>query len=111
MDNENMQNKDENDLADGSGNWEPDPYHRHEQRWWNGMRWSEKVRSNSSARIDPPGVIPNPVNRDAHDGPAEPLSGVKLPLRTSSPYVPHLLLVGLILLLAACVLGLLALIN
>ena len=102
-----MANKDDN----LSGNWEPDPFHRHEERWWSGSRWSQKVKSDSELKIDPPGVIPRPVNQSSFGRPADPITGVRKPLRRVSPYVPHLLMIGFLLLVGTCMLAIFTVIG
>ncbi len=104
-----MPDKVDDDIHKNLGNWEPDPYHRHEQRWWTGKRWSEKVRSDNSTRIDPPGVIPKPISRHPLEGPASPISDARHPIRNVTPYVPHLLLIGFFLLSGICILAFIAL--
>ena len=99
-----MANKDNNP----SGNWEPDPYHRHDQRWWSGSRWSQKVKSDSEIHIDPPGVIPRPVDQSSLGTPVDPITGVRDPLPTTSPYIPHLLLLGFLLLAGTIILAIFA---
>lgn len=45
--------------------WYPDPFGRHESRWWDGTRWTEHVTSHGRQGVDPPqggGAIPT-VNR------------------------------------------------
>jgi uncharacterized protein YxjI len=45
--------------------WYPDPFGRHESRWWDGARWTEHVASHGRQAVDPPtggGHIPT-VNR------------------------------------------------
>ena len=34
--------------------WYPDPFGRHETRWWDGQRWSEHVASHGRQAVDPP---------------------------------------------------------
>ena len=34
--------------------WQPDPYGRHEARWWDGVRWTEHVLDAGIPGIDPP---------------------------------------------------------
>ena len=34
--------------------WFPDPYGRHETRWWDGTRWTEHVASHGRQAVDPP---------------------------------------------------------
>ncbi|HEY8524168.1 MAG TPA: phospholipid scramblase-related protein [Acidimicrobiales bacterium] len=34
--------------------WYPDPFGRHETRWWDGTRWTEHVASHGRQAIDPP---------------------------------------------------------
>ncbi len=106
-----MANKDDYQSDKRSGNWEPDPYHRHDQRWWSGARWSEKVRTDRTTMIDPPGVTPRPINRNSYDGPATPISDARQPLRNISQYVPQFLLLGFLFLLATIVLTLIAVFN
>ena len=45
--------------------WYPDPFGRHETRWWDGAQWTEHVASHGRQQVDPPvggGHIPA-VNR------------------------------------------------
>jgi uncharacterized protein YxjI len=45
--------------------WYPDPFGRHETRWWDGAQWTEHVASHGRQAVDPPvggGHIPQ-VNR------------------------------------------------
>jgi uncharacterized protein YxjI len=45
--------------------WYPDPFGRHENRWWDGQRWTEHVASHGRQAVDPPvggGQVPT-VNR------------------------------------------------
>ncbi len=34
--------------------WYPDPFGRHESRWWDGARWTEHVASHGRQAVDPP---------------------------------------------------------
>jgi uncharacterized protein YxjI len=34
--------------------WYPDPFGRHETRWWDGVRWTEHVASHGRQAVDPP---------------------------------------------------------
>jgi uncharacterized protein YxjI len=34
--------------------WYPDPFGRHETRWWDGQRWTEHVASHGRQTVDPP---------------------------------------------------------
>jgi len=36
--------------------WQPDPSGRHEQRYWDGLRWTEHVTTNGGTDIDYPYV-------------------------------------------------------
>lgn len=38
--------------------WFPDPFGRHQHRWWNGFNWTEHVASAGHQTIDPPVVAP-----------------------------------------------------
>jgi uncharacterized protein YxjI len=37
--------------------WHPDPYGRHELRYWDGTRWTEHVSSNGQQAVDPPEAV------------------------------------------------------
>ena len=103
-----MNNELSNENTANEGNWEVDPYYRHDQRWWSGNRWSEKVRSNAETRIDPPGVITKPVSPDSQIGPADPIHDSLLPMPQISRYIPHMLLLGVVILLVTVCLTLIA---
>jgi uncharacterized protein YxjI len=34
--------------------WHPDPFRRHELRWWDGSKWTEHVTTQGNAQLDPP---------------------------------------------------------
>jgi hypothetical protein len=38
--------------------WHPDPYRRHELRWWDGAAWSEHVSDQGRTGVDPAGAVP-----------------------------------------------------
>ena len=35
-------------------NWYPDPYRRHQVRYWDGARWTEHVADRGDQQVDPP---------------------------------------------------------
>ena len=39
---------------DERSNWYPDPYGRHEMRYFDGAQWTEHVSSNGKQSVDPP---------------------------------------------------------
>ena len=39
--------------------WHPDPYGRHELRYWDGTQWTEHVSSHGRQSVDPPGGAPH----------------------------------------------------
>ena len=44
------------------GGWHPDPFGRHELRWWDGNQWTEHVSTQGVAQLDPPrpqAVVPH----------------------------------------------------
>lgn len=41
--------------------WHPDPFQRHELRWWDGTQWTEHVSDHGVNGTDPPMVAPAPV--------------------------------------------------
>jgi uncharacterized protein YxjI len=64
--------------------WYPDPFGRHETRWWDGVRWTEHVASHGRQAVDAPtggGHIPTvnrateKVNRDVSRAGAAPVTG------------------------------------
>jgi len=40
--------------------WHPDPYGRHEHRYWDGLRWTEHVSDGGRTSIDTPAAAPTP---------------------------------------------------
>ena len=80
-----------------SGSWQADPFGRHEQRWWDGQQWTEKVRSTGTTGIDPPGIVPKPEH--ARDNvPAPPITDAAAPVEYTSQHVPRaLVLAGVVL--------------
>jgi len=78
--------------------WHTDPFGRHRQRWWDGTRWTERVRSGEVADIDPPGVDPMPAGPGATEA-VEPLQANPA-VEIRSLNVPRALVVGLLLLFA-----------
>ncbi len=83
--------------------WQADPFGRHEQRWWDGRAWTEKVRSSGTTGIDPPGVVARPEHARA-DVPAQPITDATLPVRYEARSLPRVLLLAVLLLLAIVVL-------
>ncbi|MGI9621468.1 MAG: DUF2510 domain-containing protein [Acidimicrobiales bacterium] len=83
--------------------WQSDPFGRHEQRWWDGEQWTEKVRSSGRTGIDPPGVVAKPEHARDHV-PARPITDAKAPLRFTSRAVPRALVLATIVLIAIIVL-------
>jgi hypothetical protein len=39
-------------MGQGTGGWWPDPYNRHEQRYYDGQRWSEHVADNGLQSVE-----------------------------------------------------------
>ncbi len=83
--------------------WQGDPFGRHEQRWWDGETWTEKVRSSGTTGIDPPGVVARPEHARANV-PARPITDATVPVRYGSAALPRVLLAAVILLVAIVVL-------
>jgi hypothetical protein len=78
--------------------WHSDPFGRHRQRWWDGTRWTERVRSGDVVGIDTPGVDPMPAAPGATEM-VDPLQSMPT-VELRSPNVPRALVVGFLLLLA-----------
>jgi hypothetical protein len=83
--------------------WHADPYGRHEQRWWDGARWTEKVREGNMSRIDPPGIEEAP-HLPGEAAPADPIEDAPLPLKPPSEATQIALLVGTLVLVGIVVL-------
>ena len=86
-----------------SRSWQIDPFGRHEQRLWDGERWTERVRDGNVAGIDPPGIEPAPLGV-TESIPAPPITDSPQPLAYRPLNLPRILLaavvvIGLILVL------------
>jgi uncharacterized protein YxjI len=46
------------DTASQPPAWHPDPFRRHELRWWDGSKWTEHVTTQGNAQLDPPTPTP-----------------------------------------------------
>lgn len=42
-------------IARTQGEWRPDPYVRHELRWFTGSEWTDQVSDGVQLFVDPPG--------------------------------------------------------
>lgn len=82
-----------------AASWQADPFGRHEQRYWDGEGWSEKVRSSGMVGIDPPGIVPKPEHARNHV-PAAPITDASGPVSYSPLHLPRALLLGVLLLVA-----------
>lgn len=82
--------------------WLPDPYGRHERRWWDGRVWSGRVSDAGRFGIDPPIIDPRPAASPL-DEPAQPIDDALEPLRGPDDrtliglIIGALVLVGLLL--------------
>jgi hypothetical protein len=66
--------------------WYPDPTGRHEERYWDGRHWSDRVADNSVRSDDPLHPDPNTPSFDTAGGPGVTTgSGTAGPLRSSAP--------------------------
>jgi len=82
--------------------WYADPFGRHEQRWWDGARWTEKVRDSGVSGIDPPGITEAP-HGFGETAPAEPIEDAPLPLRPPKAATQIALVVGTFVLISLVV--------
>lgn len=41
-------------MSEQSGSWQPDPYGRHQYRWWDGSEWTDQVSDDGNVTSDPP---------------------------------------------------------
>jgi len=77
--------------------WHPDPFARHDRRWWDGDRWSSRVRDDDRIGIDPPIIDPKPEALVPR-APAEPIDELVAPLpRTNWPTIIGLVAAGAVL--------------
>jgi|GEM_PF-673887 len=79
--------------------WYVDPFGRHEQRWWDGRSWSERIRTNAGGQgIDPPGIDVAPI-AVTESIPANPIEDALLPIRRGPIADKIALLVGCVVFL------------
>jgi hypothetical protein len=76
------------------GAWGPDPYGRHQLRYWDGQYWTEHVANDGAPGLDPPGVEGPLRGEDADDGwPSKqtlPLAATPSPERAPARIRPRL---------------------
>ena len=92
-----------NDDTAAAPSWQADPFGRHEERYWDGQEWTEKVRSSGTVGIDPPGVVPRPEHARSHV-PASPIVDAAAPVSYTPRNIARVLLVGVLLFVAIVVL-------
>ena len=88
-----------NDQPQQVASWQLDPFGRHEERYWDGERWTEKVRSSGTVGIDPPGVVPKPEHARANV-PASPITDATEPVRYTPRHLPRVFLLAVVVLVA-----------
>lgn len=61
-------------MSEQQGSWEPDPFGRHQYRWFDGQGWTENVSDDGvvSADAPDPGGAPPPGAAEPEPTPAEP---------------------------------------
>jgi len=80
--------------------WHADPFGRHSQRWWDGVGWSERVRTDNGGQgIDPPGIDRAPVAVSTAE-PASPIEDALLPIQRRPMADKIALFVGCLVFLA-----------
>ena len=85
-----------------SASWHTDPFGRHDVRWWDGTKWTEKVRDGEQAGIDPPGIAVAPRAVPLNE-PAPPLPGRRM-IRLFGRRLPGAMLLASVALAAVIVL-------
>jgi len=90
--------------------WQTDPFGRHEQRYWDGQRWTEKVRSSGTVGIDPPGIVPKPEHARNHV-PAEPITDAARPVSYRPQNMAWVLALGLVLLVIIVILAIVGIMS
>lgn len=58
--------------------WFPDPFGRHEHRWWDGIQWTEHVGSAGSQTVDAPVIAP-PTQAHSHPALVNATKAVNVP--------------------------------
>lgn len=94
----------ESDEPREGASWQQDPFGRHEERWWDGTAWTDKVRTSGAAGIDPPGIVAAPERHGVAGNPADPITDAQGPVRFAPLHLPRVLLLGVLLLTAIVVL-------
>jgi len=84
--------------------WHGDPFARHEQRWWDGAKWTEKVSDSGVRSIDPPGIDPAPTAATREE-PAQPIVDAHLPIKppAAAPQLTFLLGIFVFVILAVLI--------
>lgn len=85
-----------------SASWHPDPFGRHDIRWWDGTKWTEKVRNGEQAGIDPPVIAVAPQAIPLNE-PAAPLPSRRM-IRLFDRRLPGAMLLASVALAAVVVL-------
>jgi hypothetical protein len=65
------------ELSEQSGSWQPDPFGRHQYRYWDGTQWTESVSNDGVVTNDPPTADPGGAGSDerAEGGAPDETSG------------------------------------
>ncbi|WP_419919470.1 DUF2510 domain-containing protein [Candidatus Poriferisocius sp.] len=87
---------------DSEASWHTDPFGRHEARWWNGKKWTEKVRDGNRISIDPPDITAAPQGVPFNK-PASPIPGRRT-IRLFGRRLPGAMLLALVVVVAVIVL-------
>ncbi len=82
--------------------WHADPFGQHEFRWWNGEKWTEKVRDGDRISIDPPDITTTPQGVPFNE-PASPIPGRRA-IRLFGRRLPGAMLLALLVVVAVIVL-------
>lgn len=75
--------------------WHPDPYHRHEHRWFDGAQWTSQVADRGSAGTDPHGAGPAAAP-GAADPQYQPIGQPPPPVSARTTLWPVLVAAGLL---------------
>ena len=88
--------------AAAAAGWHPDPIVAGQLRYWDGSRWTEKIRDGGTRGIDPPGIDEAP-QAPGEAQPARPIEDAPLPLRPPAAATQVALVVGTFVLVALVV--------
>lgn len=59
-------------MSEQTGSWQPDPFGRHQYRYWDGTQWTDQVADDGVTSVDPPVPVAGGEAAAAPEAPGEP---------------------------------------